>query len=82
MDALIHATVATPRDPQATHRQHFYSTVLPSRTRRNLLKTNDGAPFYPSQKPKRVILTVRLDNAEIRHIRYSFALGFRSGLHR
>lgn len=52
----------------------FYSTVLPSRNRRNLLKTNDGAPFYPSQKPEGVIPTVRLDNAETGHIRYSFAL--------
>lgn len=46
----------------------------PNRIRCNSLKMKDGASFYPSQKPEGVIPTVRLDNAETGHIRYSFAL--------
>ena len=52
MDAFIRATVGTQGHPPPTHGCHFCSTVLPSRTRCNSLKTNDGASFYPSQKPE------------------------------
>lgn len=90
MDAFIHATAATPRNPRVanlrtTHGWHFCSTVLPSRTRRNSLKTKGGVSFYPSQKPegrmparwqnyRAKTKRLRLDNAESVHIRYLFVL--------
>ncbi len=70
----VRGPLDTCQPPTATREWHFYSTVLPSRTRRNSVKTNDGASFYPSQKPKGAILTGLLDNAESVHIRYLFAL--------
>jgi hypothetical protein len=80
MDAFIHVAVGTPKDPPPTPGLHFYSQVLPSRTRRNSLETKDGATLYPSQQPEGIIHArvvkggLRLDNAETGHIRYSFAL--------